>query len=198
MTDNNLKSRSLGLRPVAALSRFPGLAPEELPVAPVEQEPEAERWAVPIGPYRLLVEPEVGCELSEWAPVWPVPNTPRWISGVINLRGTLVPVFDLRPLFTAQTDWPPRNKKLLFIVGAGDNAGAIIAEGLPYRQRLNDGEALDTVPDALPEPLALRVSAAYRQKDVLWLDCDLPGLLQDLGTRVDNNIAGVEEHETPT
>ncbi|HEX5514819.1 MAG TPA: chemotaxis protein CheW [Gammaproteobacteria bacterium] len=198
MADNNAKSRSLGPRPVAALSRFPGLAPEELPVAPVEHKPETERWAVPLGPYRLLVEPEVGCELSEWAPVWPVPNTPRWISGVMNLRGTLVPVFDLRPLFKAQANWSARNKKLLFVVGAGESAGAVIAEGLPYRQRLNDAEAPDAVPEDLPEPLALRVSAAYRQKDVLWLDCDLPGLLQDLGTRVENNIAGVEEHETPT
>jgi len=197
MADNSIKPPSLGLRPVAALSRFSGLAPEELPVAPVEHKPAEERWAVPVGRYRLLVKPAVGCELSEWVSIWPVPNTPPWISGVINLRGTLVPVFDLRPLFTAQTEWPPRDKKLLFIVGAGESAGAIITEGLPHRQRLN-ADAPTAVPDDLPKPLALRVSAAYRQKDTWWLDCDLPELLQDLGTRVDNNIAGVEEHETPT
>lgn len=193
MDSKHSNAAQLGLSPTQALTRFAGLAPAELPVAVAEPaaQPAAERWAVPLGPYRLLVDPAVGCELSEWIEVWPIPNIPRWVQGVINLRGDLTPVFDLRALFSEQTHWPPRRNRLLFIVGAGESAGAIIADGLPHRQRLGE-QPPAPIPADLPEPLALRLFAAYQQQDSFWLDCDLPGLLQDLGDRADTTSGGLE------
>ena len=38
-------------------------------------------------------------EIRGWAPVTAVPNAPDWLSGVMNLRGTVVPVVDLRRRF---------------------------------------------------------------------------------------------------
>jgi purine-binding chemotaxis protein CheW len=35
-------------------------------------------------------------EIKGFAPVTPIPNTPAWVRGVMNLRGTIVPVIDLR------------------------------------------------------------------------------------------------------
>ena len=35
-------------------------------------------------------------EIKGYAPVTPIPNTPAWVRGVMNLRGTIVPVIDLR------------------------------------------------------------------------------------------------------
>ena len=35
-------------------------------------------------------------EIKGYAPVTPIPNTPEWVRGVMNLRGTIVPVIDLR------------------------------------------------------------------------------------------------------
>lgn len=35
-------------------------------------------------------------EIREWMPVTPVPNTCRFVRGVMNLRGAVVPVVDLR------------------------------------------------------------------------------------------------------
>jgi purine-binding chemotaxis protein CheW len=35
-------------------------------------------------------------EIREWAPVTPVPNCPDYVLGVMNLRGAVVPVIDLR------------------------------------------------------------------------------------------------------
>ncbi len=35
-------------------------------------------------------------EIRGWEPVARIPNTPRYIMGVLNLRGTAVPVVDLR------------------------------------------------------------------------------------------------------
>lgn len=38
-------------------------------------------------------------EIKGWSKVTPIPNTPSYIRGVINLRGTIVPIVDLRLRF---------------------------------------------------------------------------------------------------
>ena len=38
-------------------------------------------------------------EIKGWDTVTPIPNTPEFIKGVINLRGTIVPIVDLRQRF---------------------------------------------------------------------------------------------------
>lgn len=38
-------------------------------------------------------------EIKGWDSVTPIPNTPVFIKGVINLRGTIVPIIDLRQRF---------------------------------------------------------------------------------------------------
>lgn len=39
-------------------------------------------------------------EIRGWDSVTPIPNTPEFIKGVINLRGTIVPIVDLRIRFS--------------------------------------------------------------------------------------------------
>lgn len=39
-------------------------------------------------------------EIKGWDKVTPIPNTPDYVQGVINLRGTIVPVVDLRQRFS--------------------------------------------------------------------------------------------------
>jgi purine-binding chemotaxis protein CheW len=38
-------------------------------------------------------------EIKGWSKVTPIPSTPSYICGVINLRGTIVPIIDLRLRF---------------------------------------------------------------------------------------------------
>jgi len=38
-------------------------------------------------------------EIRGWDVVTPIPNTPEYVKGVINLRGTIVPIVDLRERF---------------------------------------------------------------------------------------------------
>lgn len=42
-------------------------------------------------------------EIRGWEHVTPVPNTPKYIKGVINLRGTIVPLVDLRERFSVES-----------------------------------------------------------------------------------------------
>jgi purine-binding chemotaxis protein CheW len=42
-------------------------------------------------------------EIKGWDSVTPIPNTPKHILGVINLRGTIVPIVDLRLRFNLES-----------------------------------------------------------------------------------------------
>jgi len=42
-------------------------------------------------------------EIKGWDNVTSIPNTPKYIKGVINLRGTIVPIVDLRERFSMDT-----------------------------------------------------------------------------------------------
>ncbi len=39
-------------------------------------------------------------EIKGWTPTTPIPNSPCFMKGVINLRGTIVPIIDLRERFS--------------------------------------------------------------------------------------------------
>jgi len=47
-------------------------------------------------------------EIKGWAAVTPIPNTPRYIKGVMNLRGMIIPVVDLRVKFGFSATAPTR------------------------------------------------------------------------------------------
>lgn len=42
-------------------------------------------------------------EIKGYAPVTPIPNTPSHIKGVMNLRGTVIPIVDLRSKFSMES-----------------------------------------------------------------------------------------------
>lgn len=42
-------------------------------------------------------------EIKGWTPVTEIPNTPQYLKGVINLRGVIVPIVDLRERFNLKS-----------------------------------------------------------------------------------------------
>ncbi len=66
-----------------------------------DADPDAEQYLT-----FILANEEYGVdilrvqEIKGWDSVTPIPNTPSYIKGVINLRGTIVPIVDLRQRFT--------------------------------------------------------------------------------------------------
>jgi len=43
-------------------------------------------------------------EIKGWTPVTRVPNTPDYVQGVLNLRGTIVPIIDMRRRFNLEEE----------------------------------------------------------------------------------------------
>ncbi len=74
----------------------------------------------------LMAEEEYGVdilsvqEIRGWESVTPVPNSPKHVKGVINLRGTIVPIIDLRAKFNLDAiDYGPLTVVIVLKVALG-------------------------------------------------------------------------------
>jgi len=161
----------------------PGEALARRPITTTQAQPaQAEtplRYGFQAGAHGLLFEVGKSGEILEGPDICPVPNTAPWLVGLVNLRGNLVPVFDLSLLFArgaADTSWAR-----LLVVGAGAEAVAFPVKELPTAIRL--GTPLDRRPP-MPEPIARHVRAAYLVDDDVWLDVDFDNFLLTLAAQV--------------
>lgn len=64
-------------------------------------------------------------EIKSWATLTPLPNAPAHLLGVINLRGAIVPVIDLKIRF-GLTAADPASTRVIIIVRVGEGAEARI------------------------------------------------------------------------
>ncbi|PKF57128.1 chemotaxis protein CheW [Alteromonadales bacterium alter-6D02] len=60
-------------------------------------------------------------EIREWAPITTIPDIPSFIKGVINLRGNIVPIIDLRERFSIEAkEYGPTTVVILINVNHQD------------------------------------------------------------------------------
>lgn len=81
--------------------------------------------------------------------ITPVPGTESYVEGVMNLRGTLVPVLDLRKRLRAgRTEASPEHR--IIIVQLEAKPVGLIVDGASEVIRLND-DLIEPVPDLISE-----------------------------------------------
>lgn len=83
----------------------------------------------------MLADEEYGVEILKvqeikgWSSVTPMPNMPEFILGVINLRGTVVPIIDLRKRFSMQSIAYGQTT-VVIVVKVADEAGSVRTMGI--------------------------------------------------------------------
>ena len=128
---------------------------------------QRKRFGFRIGQLRLLIHPDVRSEVTMQIPIHSIPNVPKWFLGVINLRGNLLPIFDLHQLLeTGQNGW---NKQTILILDQGRHAVGVPIDGLPQSVTLNN--AMHNTPP-LPDLLQAHVVTAYMTDGLPSLDFD--------------------------
>ncbi len=68
-----------------------------------------------VGKELYAVEITMVRELKGWIPTTSLPNSPDYMRGVINLRGVIVPVFDLRTRFRRGHTEPGKNHVVIIV-----------------------------------------------------------------------------------
>lgn len=172
----NLESTLL---PTDALTRFLPLETEDSTAANVA--PQAETlFGFRVGGLGFLLASHTYCEIIEQLAVNPLPNVEPWFTGLLNLRGNLVPVIDLQLLLgeasSLNTD---AKKRQLFAIGQGDKTMAFWIDGLPEIRN----SFLQPLKQLPPLPAILRncVSNAYLQEGQLWFNVQFDELFKNLG-----------------
>lgn len=154
------------LSPSEALAKFN--LPDGVRFAGAQQEqPEARvRYGFRIGEIGLLVDPDCGSEVVGMPPISHLPGSPHGFMGLINLRGNLVPIYELRDLLGLGAR-KTASDLMMLVFGAGESAVGVITEGYP--RALASLRPLSSLPQ-LPEALRDHVSAGYVQDEIVWLE----------------------------
>ena len=80
-------------------------------------------------------------EIQGWVNVTNLPNTPEYVRGVLNLRGVIVPIFDLRCRFgNGLTDATPLH--VVIIVAVGDRTMGLLVDAVSDILTINSEEIL--------------------------------------------------------
>lgn len=130
-----------------------------------------------IGDIGLLIPQDIISEVAEELAYCQLPNTQTVLFGMANLRGNIIPLFDLHELFGFTT--PARSTRKILIIGRGEDAVAVMISELPQRIIFTADHRLRNLPPA-PETLQPYLKSYY-QKDGVWLDIDYHSFFDSLG-----------------
>ncbi|MDQ7091656.1 MAG: chemotaxis protein CheW [Methylococcales bacterium] len=133
------------------------------------------RYGFQIGHLNLIYDGNIACELLKGSSIYSVPNTPKWMLGLINLRGNVVPAFDLENYF----DFNPLDDKhqLLLVLGKGEKAVAFRIK--QYPELLNDLTKEAIIPTLIPK-IAPYILGAYKGEKI-WLEFNKERFFSVLG-----------------
>lgn len=78
-------------------------------------------------------------EIREWSAITPIPNVPRHLKGVMNLRGTILPVVDLRAKF-GLVEVAPSPSTVVIVVRVGAKVTGLMVDAVSDVQRIPPGQ----------------------------------------------------------
>lgn len=156
---------------VAALNKLRG---RELDGLFLDQTPEQQEVAQPyfgfsINGEELVVSARHFCEVFTDVPIAPLPNAPKMLLGLVNLRGSLLPVYQLHdhlsadPVANGASTSAQKNsrKKIVLVVGKGDRAVGLLIDGLPSSLSLALPVASSSSQSSMPHPALPELAHVY-------------------------------------
>ncbi|MEZ5671451.1 MAG: chemotaxis protein CheW [Thiotrichaceae bacterium] len=167
------------LTPSDALNR--PLNRQSDPLARTQQVETMRRLGFHVGNIGLLIGEHAISELVEPKQVCAIPNTASWLLGLINLRGNLVPVFDLNMLLNIERK--QQKKRMLLILGSGEYAGAILLDELPIHLVFTLEDKLENLPP-LPQAIKPFTHNGYEKGGEVWFSFDHHGFFESLSHKI--------------
>jgi purine-binding chemotaxis protein CheW len=110
-------------------------------------------------------------EIRAWSPATPLPNVPAYVRGVVNLRGVVLPVLDLRH----RIGWgatEPTSRHVIIVVRVGEQLQGLIVDAVNDIVAINpdDIQPLPEVGDTSPSFLEGLVTVEDRMITIVALD----------------------------
>ena len=140
-----------------------------LDIAALSQNKKINRYGFMVGTMGFLVPENTLGEVLRKYTVYSIPNTKNWLRGLVNLRGNLIPVYDISILFGQQDSL--MNYENLLILDKGADAVGILINRLPEVCEVDNWQALDNLSGVVPG-LEKFTQESYRNGDMIWLSFD--------------------------
>ena len=115
-------------------------------------------------------------EIKGWDDVTPIPNTPDYVKGVINLRGAIIPIVDLRQRFgLEELEYGPTTVMIILKVQSEERERimGVVVDAVSEVYNINGGE-LQPPPEfgGVIKTEFLRGLASVEDKMIIVLDID--------------------------
>lgn len=155
----------------------------------LEDEVRHLRYGINIGKQNLLFDKSILCEVTINTSVYPIPNVPLWLNGMINLRGNLIPVFKIDK-FLAGDKETGKDNKIVFVIGQGSDAVGLLINELPVAVEINE-ENTESIspPDNTPEIFSDAINNAYEIDNIIWLEIDIDTVIKNLKSHEITDLA---------
>ncbi len=141
---------------------------------------QVQRYGFRIGACRFVHDVSLEVELIELPHCYGLPNSSVWFSGLVNLRGNLVPALDLKSLLGGGSSTGGR--QMLLVIGSGERAAALVIDGTPDHISIDAGSRVEQ-PQHVPEVLQDHLQGAYEYAGETWYQVSYEGLFESLAQR---------------
>lgn len=130
----------------------------------VEELPPESFLGFVIGQYHFIVQATCFCEVFVDTPIAALPNAPECLAGLSNIRGVLMPVYQLHSALKFSLP----KKVTIFCIGKGDAAIGLLIDALPSSLSLSVQQRKTRIDckEPLLKPL---IKASYFFNQCEWL-----------------------------
>ncbi len=117
----------------------------ETDTATVHTEAAAQFLAFELNAQEFAIDVLQVQEIRNYTRVTPIPNTSQFVKGVMNLRGSVIPIIDLRKKF-GFPDSQPNQFTVIIVVNVGDKVMGLVVDTVSDVLDI-DEESIEPPPD---------------------------------------------------
>lgn len=129
----------------------------------------------------ILIPPLSRCEVVENLQICPLPGAADWFMGMAQLRGYILPVFDLQKLAFGSASQVHQYKRFL-VIEPQQKGLAIVLPGMPRRLQFTPEQSVQNQ-SGVPVQLMPYCRNLFYDK-TMWLELDFDGLFSQMANRL--------------
>lgn len=135
------------------------------------------RYGFKINTLCLTYPPLIASEVIKVMRVCHIPHSPHWVHGVINVRGHLIPAFDLHTLLYNQQ----ATGHLFLVLGQGSTAAAICINDFPVLlSQAQEVSSININKLSCPPMMKDYIKTYFQTETQTWLEIDMIAFFSSL------------------
>lgn len=129
----------------------------------------------------ILIPPLLRCEVVDNLQVCPLPGAANWFLGMAQLRGYILPVFDLQQLAFGSATEIKKLKRFL-VIEPQQKGLAILLPAMPRRMQFVSQQQMDNQAGVPMQLLPFCRNLFYDKR--MWMELDFDGLFSQMANRL--------------